>query len=508
MKTFSICYVASELAPLAKTGGLADAAAGLCGFLGTRGHDVRPFLPLYRRIRDAGLDLCRSPELQGIDLEFGRTRYRADVLTAPLEDGNVRVYLVDCPELYDRLELYGSERDEHLRFALLSRVAIEACQRMQWRPDVFHLNDWHTALLPLYLKTAYAWDRLFAGTRTLLAIHNLAYQGVFPLDTLVDLDLVRERHYLAREDLHRGRVNFLDTGLRHADRLVTVSRTYAEEIQTPELGAGLDRLLRQRGDVLSGIVNGVDYAQWSPETDPLLPANYSAEDLAGKAEVKRLLLEEFDLAPADGAPLLGVVSRFTDQKGLELLVEILPELLANHDLRLVALGSGAPQLEQSFEAMRDRFPTRMGVVIGFDNALAHRIEAGADAFLMPSRYEPCGLNQMYSLRYGTVPIVRRTGGLADTVAPFDRSTGIGTGFLFDAFAPQALGEAIRDALEVWESPEAWARLRRNGMAEDFSWERQGLEYELLYADMIAAADQDGVGDHTATSTPTSLRTEP
>ena len=488
MKRFSICHVSSEVAPFAKTGGLADVAAGLSGFLGSRGHDLRLFLPLYRRIREDGYPLLPSPEQQDLRIAFGKTEYRADILTTPLpgSDGAAYVYLVDCPALFDREDLYTDDADEPLRFALLSRAAIESCQRMQWGPDVFHLNDWHTGLLPIYLRTRYAWDELFTTTKTLMTIHNIGYQGVFPARTLEDLGLMAQRRHLDRDDVQGGVVNFLKTGLLHADALATVSRTYAREIQTEEFGMGLEGILQQRRDVLTGIVNGIDYGDWNPETDPLIAHPYTADDLSGKAKMKQALLEEFNLPYDERVPVFGIVSRLTGQKGFELLRDILPILLQRHDLRLVVLGSGEKELETWFQWLRNSYPQKVANYRGYNNELAHQIEAGADLFLMPSRYEPCGLNQMYSLKYGTAPIVRRTGGLADTVEPFDASTGRGTGFVFDAFDPQALSGAISEALSVWRMPTVWAQLVQNGMAQDFSWDRQGREYEALYQSLVGA----------------------
>jgi len=491
MAATRIALVSSEVAPFAKTGGLADVAAGLSRYLQGAGHDVRLFMPLYRRIREGGWPLAPSETVADVAIPFGTQTYTFSVSTTPLPapDGSVSedgpyVYLIDCPALYDREDLYTQDEDEALRFALLSVATIETCQRMQWAPDVFHVNDWHTGLLPLYLKTAYAWDRLFEKTRTLMTIHNIGYQGVFGVGVLEALRLMDQRRHLDQDDLRQGQINFLKTGLLHADALTTVSRRYAEEIQTPEYGMGLEDVLRRRRDVLHGIVNGIDYGDWNPETDSLIPHRYTADDLAGKLQDKQALLDGFGLTCDERVPVLGIVSRLTPQKGFELLPDVLPVLLQRQDLRVVALGSGDASHEQYFQWLRDTWPEKVGIYRGYDNELAHRIEAGADMFLMPSRYEPCGLNQMYSLKYGTVPVVRRTGGLADTVEPFDPATGEGTGFLFEAFDADALHATLQEALSVWHQPEAWARLVQNGMAQDFSWERQGPHYETLYESLI------------------------
>ena len=443
--------VSSEVAPFAKTGGLADVTAAVTRYLGREGHDVRLLMPLYECIHAGEWQVTPDERLRGIEVPMGGRTFRVSISRVRLPDSEVDVLLLDCPELYERDRLYGYDSDEYLRFGVLSRAAPILCQWMQWSPDVIHLNDWHTALTPLYVKAELGWDKLFEWTKTLLTLHNIGYQGTFSADVLGELGLEEHRDLLHQEDLHAGHVNFLKTGLLYADALTTVSETYAREIQTPEFGVGLDGLLRERTDTLFGIVNGVDYGEWNPQTDPHIATNFSVDDLAGKAANKRALLENFNLEDDPGAPLLGIVSRLTPQKGFELLMEVLPVVLQESDARLVALGSGAEKYEQYFQWLRDTFPERVGFFCGYNNELAHRIEAGADVFLMPSLYEPCGLNQMYSLRYGTVPVVRRTGGLADTVEPFDHDTGAGTGFVFTDFTAQPLLDSIREALAVWQA---------------------------------------------------------
>ena len=406
--------------------------------------------------------------------------------TAKLPKSKLDVYFVRCPDLYDREGIYTQDEDEHLRFALLSRAALDMCQWTQWAPDIVHCNDWHTALMPLYLKTLYAWDKLFARTRTVLTIHNIGYQGVVGSDKLGELGLESEKRFLYQEDLDEGRVNFLKTGILYAHALTTVSVTYAREIQGDELGMGLDALLRKRSDSLFGIVNGVDYDEWNPKSDKLIPHRFNERDLRGKEANKQALCEKFGLEFDARAPLIGVVSRLTAQKGFELLPDILPVLLHRDDVRLVVLGNGEERYENYFNWLAGAFPKKVAFQAGFDNPLAHWIEAASDMFLMPSRYEPCGLNQMYSLRYGTVPIVRRTGGLADTVAPWNAQTREGTGFLFDEFTPEALLEAVRRALAAWRDDGAWSQLMQNGMARDFSWEHQVDEYIALYRKLVPA----------------------
>jgi starch synthase len=479
VQPLKICLVASEVAPLAKTGGLADVASALPRYLDRSGHEVRVFLPLYASI-DLGAYEAHSVDfLRDLTLHLGHRQFGYSVVTIRLPGSELFVHAVDCPELFHRGGIYG-EDDEHLRFAFLSCAAIECCQRMGFAPHVFHCNDWHTALLPLYLKTVYAWDGLFEATRTLLTIHNIAYQGIFGSGVLGELSLGDQSELFYAPDLEAGLINFLKTGVLYADLLSTVSPTYAREIQEGELGMGLDELLRQRSESLVGILNGVDTSVWSPATDTLLPHTYSADDMAGKAANKESLLAELSLPRAGSAPLIGIVSRLTAQKGFELLYELLPDLLSRHDLRLVVLGSGAEEYEHFFRELQASFPDRVCFYRGFSEELAHRIEAASDIFLMPSRFEPCGLNQMYSQAYGTVPVVHKTGGLADSVEQWDWEQQTGTGFLFEHFDVEGLRWALESALETYRHPDSWRRLVANGMSRDFSWEHRGEEYVAVY----------------------------
>ncbi len=487
MDPLRIALVSSEVAPLAKTGGLADVVAALGAELSTRGHDVRVFMPLYRRLRQSANTFTPAPGMTDLQVSLGPRSGRISVLTTTLERTGLEVHCIDCPELYDRDGIYTQDADEHLRFALLARGALTACQATSWAPDIVHCNDWHAGLLPLYLRMLSSWEDLFAKTRTVLTIHNIGYQGTVGSDALDDLGLDDAAHLLHQEHLAQGRINFLETGILYADAVTTVSETYAREIQTPDMGMGLDGLLRDRAASLVGIVNGVDYGEWSPEVDTLIPTNYSAKDLGGKRECRHALLSALGLAQDDSVPVFGIVSRLVAQKGFELLFEPLPELLAARDVRVAVLGSGERRLEEWFAGLQRRFPGRVCFYRGYDNPLAHLIEAGADAFLMPSMYEPCGLNQMYSLRYGTIPVVRRTGGLADTVQLYDRATGEGTGIVFDQYDAPAMRWALRYAMELWSDRPAWARMQQNAMARDFSWERQTGLYEALYHRLLVGA---------------------
>ncbi len=483
MTPLRIALVSSEMAPFAKTGGLGDVTAALGAYLHRAGHDARTFLPLYRRIVDSGLTLEPVPEVSDVPIPMGRSRLRFSLVRATVGGGQT-VYFVACPSLYNRPDLYTSDSDEHLRFAALSRAAVESWQRLGWSPDVAHCNDWQTALLPLLLKTAYSWDRLVKTTRSVLTIHNIGYQGVFPARILADLGFADNANLFYQEDLDAGVVNFLKTGILYADVLTTVSETYAREIQTPTYSAGLHDLLRRRRDSLFGIVNGVDYGEWSPEHDRLIVAPYSRTDPSGKELNRRALVEGLGLSFEPTAAVIGIVSRLTAQKGFDLFEEALPPILAGHDIRLVVLGDGEERYVELFRSFRRRFPNQVAFFHGYSNQLAHQIEAGSDLFLMPSRYEPCGLNQMYSLRYGAIPVVRATGGLADTVVPFDTTTGTGTGFVFEHFTPQGLHWALTIALATWRNRAAWARLRDNAMAQSFSWDEQGARYVALYRHLL------------------------
>ena len=465
-----VLFVASELAPFAKTGGLADVMAALPPYLHRAGHEVRVFVPLYDTVDTSKLPLVRTLE---IDVPLGEHRYHITVFRghdAP------PTYFLYCPALFARGRLYTSHPDEHRRFLALAFGALLSCHELGFVPDVIHGHDWQAALLPMIVKSLF--PRELRGTRTLLTIHNLNYQGSFPAAAGADTNLAPELFH--QELLGAGRVNFLLQGILFADGISTVSPTYANEIQTAEHGAGLDGFLRARSSTVVGILNGVDYQEWSPERDRHIPHHYRPGDLDGKARNKQALLASLGLPHDPQVPVLGVVSRLVGQKGFGLFEPTMFDLLRRHRFQLVALGSGEPVLEDLFSRLAQSFPQRVGFYKGFQNSLAHLIEAGADMFVMPSRYEPCGLNQMYSLRYGTVPIVHRTGGLADTVKQWSPRTGTGTGFVFEHHDQAGLCWAIETALATYRDRAQWQRLMHNGMAQDFSWDTQGKLYELVY----------------------------
>jgi starch synthase len=464
-----ILMVASEANPFAKTGGLADVVGSLAAALRARGEEVGIVLPRYRCVP---LENARRV-WDDLGVWLGHAHYAAGVFQAL--EREVSYYFIDCPALYDRDGIYGDASgdfpDNHIRFAVLSQAAL-AVVRHLFRPRVLHCHDWQSALAPVYIHTRFSMDPTFFGLRTLLTIHNLGYQGLYPREILPAIGLDDTLFSPDQLEFH-GKVNLLMGGIRSSDALNAVSPTYAREIQGPELGFGLDGLLRARSQALSGILNGVDYAEWDPRTDPHLAANYSPEHLRGKRVSKADLLAEFGLPPENlDKPLAGIVARFDSQKGFDLLQEVASELAAE-DLCLVVLGTGAPDTERFFQAWAAANPAKIAVRIAYDTRLAHKIEAGCDLFLMPSRYEPCGLNQMYSLRYGTVPVVRATGGLEDTV---DEETG----FKFREYSGAALLAAIRAALAAFRDPEQWIARMRRGMARDYSWNASAAQYAALY----------------------------
>ena len=480
-----ICFVTSEVAPYAKTGGLGDVCAALPKALARAGHVVRVFLPFYASARAAAGDTEVVETARDVPVTLGDATYWFTLRRTLLEGSEAELYLVDCPALYDRPSLYTQDPDEHRRFLLLSRAALEGCRRLRWAPDVVHCHDWHASFLPLHLKTVDRWDRLFDGTRSVLTIHNLGHQGTFPSRILEDTWMGGSPQLLDREDFAAGRISFLKTGILYADAITTVSPTYAEEIRTPEHGMGLDPFLRARGGDLIGILNGVDTTEWNPRSDRHIPFHYSSASLWRKEKNKAELLRMMGLPYTPRVPTIGIVTRLSAQKGLDLVEHAMVATLRRHDVRFVALGSGDARYARALRDLQATFPDRVSFYDGFQERLAHLIEAGSDMFLMPSRYEPCGLNQMYSLRYGTVPIVRRTGGLADTVEPYDPTTRQGTGFVFEHYTPEGLRWALERALEVFQDPDAWLPIVLEGMSRDFSWEKQAEEYSSLY-DRLAA----------------------
>ncbi|HTW63838.1 MAG TPA: glycogen synthase GlgA [Bryobacteraceae bacterium] len=465
--------VASEAAPYAKTGGLADVLGALPAALTERGQQVAVVIPAYR---ENHYPQSTREAYRNLWIPIG-PGYMVDIRDAV--EGGVTYYFVDCPALYDRDGMYGigpvDFPDNPVRFAVLAMAAIGVARHL-FAADVLHLHDWQAGLTPVYLREHFGGDPTFRRTKTLLTIHNLGYQGIFGPEAVAPIGL--DPRWMNPEQLEfYGSVNFLKAGIAWSDAVSTVSKGYAREIQTPEYGFGLDGFLQKHGPI-TGIVNGVDYNQWDPERDPHIAHNYWPADLSGKRECKRAILAEYGLATNHpGRPLAAIISRFASQKGFDILENAAPRLL-QEDLDLVVLGSGDPSYEAMFRALAQSYPDRVGLRIGYDTALSHRIEAGADMFLMPSRYEPCGLNQIYSLKYGTVPVVRATGGLDDTI---DEDTG----FKFRDYSGGALLEAVQQALRAFANTEQWARRMRLGMEKDFSWNASAGEYLELYGRLVA-----------------------
>jgi starch synthase len=479
--------LASEVAPLSKTGGLADVAGALTRTLWAAGHDVRLFTPAYASVDREACAARPVPGLTKLRVTVGAQSFGCALLRGRLP-GGAPVFLIDCPALFGRAGIYTADADEHVRFLAFTRAALLACREMRWAPRVVHCNDWHTAFAPLFLKTSYAHEPLLANARTLLTIHNIGYQGIFAASQAPDLNLTpAQLPLLYAPDLTAGRINALRHGILYSDRINTVSPTHAREIASDEYGMGLQDSLRERAGVLSGILNGVDYEEWDPRHDRFLPEHYDPEHLEVKARLKRSFLARLGLNTDPAVPLAGIVSRLAAQKGIERSGAALPRVLAARPLQFAALGSGEPQYEELLRALARDFPGRVHFQRGYDDAQAHWIEAASDMFLMPSRYEPCGLNQMYSLRYGTVPLVRRTGGLADSVEHFDAARGTGTGIVFNDFDVPALEWALHTALDLHAQPPSWSRLVRNGMAQDFSWARQAQQYLALYERLTGQA---------------------
>lgn len=471
-----ILFVASEGLPFSKTGGLADVIEALPKALVASGHEVAVVLPRYRGTKAAATAAASLTIPTGNSLRF-----------PSIADGGVlsgvRYFFVDDPQYFDRDQLYGESGrdypDNAERFGLFSRAAIEMAKQL-WLPDVIHCHDWQASLVPVLLRSQYAGDPAFRRLPVVLTVHNLGYQGLFSRDVLARLGLPESLFHVDALEFY-GKVNLLKGGLVFSDSLTTVSRKYAQEIQTPEYGHGLQGVIHSRAARLTGILNGVDYSVWSPDVDRHIAKKYSTADMSGKAACKRDLLAQFKLPPANlKRPVVGIISRFADQKGFDLIAQIAGDLL-KEDVCLVALGTGEPKYEALFRALAEHRPERVGVRVGFDNALAHKIEAGADLFLMPSRYEPCGLNQIYSLRYGAAPVVRATGGLDDTIEPFDALSGRGTGFKFQEYDGKALLATLRQAIKVYHEAPSWRKLVANGMAKDFSWTASAAEYARLYA---------------------------
>ena len=491
-----ICMVASEVVPLAKTGGLADVVGALAIEFAKLGHDVCVMLPAYRQVDELGYQMTDGVRLSvpaGPSLMDVRVQ---EVFAPPLDvkgHGRLRVFVVRHDPFFSRSGLYqeaGRDYPDNLdRFVLFCRAVMEMVihlgEHEGWQADLLHLHDWQAALCAVFLRTQYQGRPSLSRTRSVLTIHNLGYQGLFPAAQFSSTGLPLHLFTPAALEFY-GQVNVLKGGLVFADLLITVSPNYSQEIQTPEYGCGLEGVITERKNVLSGIVNGIDTDSWNPATDPNLIAPYNVSNLSGKARCKKALQRELGLRLLK-EPLLGVIARLTSQKGIDLVLDVLPDLM-ELDVQVVILGTGEPHYEQQVREWAERYPGKIAVRNVFDEGLAHRIEAGADLFIMPSRYEPCGLSQLYSLRYGTVPVVRRTGGLADTVVSYTPRTfkeSRATGFSFTDSNSASLLTSLLLALSVYRKKADWQRLVRTGMGQDLSWSRSAFIYLQLFRDVVS-----------------------
>lgn len=489
-RPLKVLIAASEVAPFAKTGGLADVTGALPQVLTRLGVECAVILPRYRCVSVDKFHL--KTQVRGMQIPMGMGEVDASLLCGSMPDGKTPVWFVQNDRYFDREGLYGTPEgdypDNAERFAFFSRAVLESLRALSWYPDVLHLNDWQTGLVGAYLRTRYASEEPFARVRTLFTIHNLAYHGSFPKYVLPMTGLGWEEFHHEKLEFY-DQVNYLKAGLAYSDALSTVSPSYAREIQTEEYGHGLHGVLQHRARDLHGIVNGVDYGEWNPATDRDLPAQYTPKNPEKKAESKRLLASEIGLPHRKDAPLLGMVTRLTDQKGLDLLAGCLDDVLAG-DVQIAVLGTGEARYHRLLEDMRAKYPDKLGVALRFDHRLAKLVYAGSDIFLMPSRFEPCGLGQLIALKYGTVPVVRRTGGLADTIENFSPDGRRGTGFSFEGYHSEDFLRAVRRALEAFHQPKLWRALMTRGMQADFSWEASAQRYRELYEHL---RDRDGAG---------------
>ena len=475
-----VLFASSEVVPFAKTGGLADVAGSLPIALKNIGCDVRVIMPFYKMVEPAAKE--RKLLVENIEIPVGNKIYAGDIWEASI-GGAVPAYLIKCDEFFDRSSLYGTAkgdyRDNAERFIFFSRCALECCLNIDFSPDIIHCHDWQAGLIPAYLKTLYSAERRFKHTGTVFTIHNIAYQGVFARDAF-KLTGLPESIFSIDGLEYYGQMCILKSALMFSDIINTVSKKYSEEIQTTEYGYGMEGILVKRKNDLYGIINGVDYAEWSPETDAFTAAPFSAADLKGKQACKDDLLKEYGLPESlSSRPILGVISRLADQKGFNLLADIMDELMAM-DVGFVLLGNGEQKYHDLFERIARQYPKKAGIKIAYNNSLAHKIEAGSDMFLMPSRYEPCGLNQIYSLKYATVPIVRATGGLDDTIVDYKEADGSGNGFKFTDYNAREFMRTIQRALKLFEDKKKWHKLMQNCMSYDFSWKQSALRYAELY----------------------------
>ncbi|MEY4385295.1 MAG: hypothetical protein RLY20_578 [Verrucomicrobiota bacterium] len=475
-----ILMASSEVHPYSKTGGLGDAVAGLAKALAKLGHQVGVVTPLYRNITDKHSDIRRLD--WQLALPLGKRKVAGEVWVQEPQAG-LTLYFIAQPDFFQRNGIYNEAgadyADNAERFLFFSKAAVNLARYLPWKPEVLHAHDWQAGFIPLLAEQERRTGGWGNRPRTMLTIHNLAYQGTFPANAFQLTNLPPQLFNLNTVEFY-GAMNCLKAGISSADVLTAVSPRYAREITTEEFGCGLDGLLRSRVKSLHGVLNGVDYEEWNTTTNPELPFKFSSADFAGKAKVKQALQREVGLPEVADVPLFGTITRLVEQKGIDLLLPALEEMLAQQRMQFVILGSGEANRERALHQLAQKFPDRVAVRIGYNHGLSHRIEAACDFYLMPSRFEPCGLNQLYSLRYGTIPVVRAVGGLDDSVVDAQENAPEATGIKFSEYSPAALAQAIRKALALYAAPQAFQQFRRNGMAADFSWEKTAEDYLQLY----------------------------
>ncbi len=482
-KNYKVAFVTSEVVPFAKTGGLADVAGSLPKYISKSGVDVKVFMPMYSSIDFSKCNLTPINSNDNILIRTAAKLYPVKIYRSTLHNSQVEIYFIQNKHFFHRDKIYTEDADEDERFIFFQKAVIETIQRLKWDPDIVHCNDWQTALIPLLLRDNYSWDKLFSKAATLLTIHNVGYQGIFGKATAEKAEIRDEFYKPSGKVELNGNINFLKAGINFADLITTVSKTYSKEILTAEFGHGLETTLQNRIDDIYGIINGVDYSIWNPEVDKNIPFKYSTNNMNGKKLNKKILLTEFGLQFSDDVPVIGIISRLASQKGFDIIEEVLSKII-KLKMRLIILGSGETHYEKMFADLVKKHPRKAAVYLGYNYELAHLVEAGSDMFLMPSHYEPCGLNQIYSLKYGTVPIVRKTGGLADTVIDWNESVAKGkedgNGFVFSEYSGAALIKALRRALKIFNRKSEWKKIITNGMKCNYSWQKSAEKYIELY----------------------------
>ncbi|MCX7836256.1 MAG: glycogen synthase GlgA [bacterium] len=488
-KSLRILLVSPEVEPFAKTGGLADVSSSLAKKLKTMEHDVRVFLPKYKIIKDRKHSVREVKRLSELPIQLGNHTYTIAIRSAQLLPERVPVFLLENKELFDREGLYVDPltkkdyEDNAERFLLFCYGVFTAMEVLHWIPDIVLCSDWQAALIPYLLKRQYAKQENYAKIKTVVAIHNLAFQGIFPMEKASLLKASKTDTKAGGMLEFWGKLNFLKAGILSADKIITVSPTYAKEIQTPTLGFGLEGVLKQRKKDIYGILNGIDTNIWNPEKDEFIPAHYNIQDLTGKQRCKLMLQVELNLQNNVEIPMFGMIGRLTEQKGIDLIIDAIPSIL-EQGAQVVILGVGDDKYHQQLQQLYEKYQGKMHLAIRFDDELAHKIEAASDFFLMPSRFEPCGLNQMYSLRYGTIPIVHSIGGLADTVQDWSEKTQTGNGIVFKPFNQENFNLALKRAFAIYSNPYAFSKIRYNAMSTDFSWSISAKKYEEIFLELV------------------------